>query len=415
MPGFKEFHRITALVAEASALAGYMVKLAPLLTKRIKHEKDGDIDRVHAVDSEVFRLRKEMDEKLREMRIDGGEESATPSPYTSEPRPQIALFVGEQRHVSMAPPPIPQQQPSPIPSQNERQLPSQLPHHPQSPAPSASSQIEPASTRRSATFNATLAQNNPNVPTFAIESSDPTLEAKLTKLRARLETEISEVDNLTEEKKRLEERIKELEAVAEEERERRREGIDVGIKDRISFLSVLEGIVALGRREGDPTIKRENAPSVAGDGGEDPKINNNHNNNDAGERETDINKLRKEMEKLRERNRVCESALEHIARETRHMEETGRKGEESRRGIDLVLGRVLAGREGPTGNVSLATEAAPAVRPTASEVGASVPVLAIEAAPVVQAMAAVPIVPGAAIPVAEKERSKEVVEVKECA
>lgn len=48
--------------------------------------------------------------------------------------------------------------------------------------------------------------------------------------------------------------------------------------------------------------------------------------------------------------------------------------EASRRGIDLVLERVLASREGLAGNVPLAAEAAPVVVAAASEVGASLPV-----------------------------------------
>ena len=408
MPGFKEFHGITALVAEASALAGYMVKLAPLMTKRIKHEKDADVDRVHAVDSEVFRLRKEIEEKLRQLRIDGGEEMATPSPYPSEQRSKAVPFVEEPRHDSMAPPPVPQQQqPSPVASQNKRQPSMQFAHHQQSCATSASSQVEPASTRRSSAYSATLASqktsqsptNSANIPTFSIEFSDPTLEAKLTKLKARLETEIGEVDNLTEEKKRLEERIKELEAMIEDERERRRGEIDVGMKDRKSFLSVLEGVVEMGRREGDVRVKREGG--VLGEFLSASDCNGNGGDKNGGDtvsgqgEETDIATLKKEVETLRERNRVCESALEHIARETRHMEETGRKVEESRRGIDLVLGRVLAARENPVqDNISLLAAAVPAEEGT-------VRVLAIEGAPALEAAA-----PGKA-----KDTSLEAVEV----
>lgn len=397
-------------MGEASALAGYMIKLAPLLTKSIKHEKDGDVDRVPAVDSEVFRLRKELGEKVRELRIDGREESATPSSYASEPRPQIAYFIGEQRLASMAPPSVPQQQPSPVPSQSS-QAPTMLTRHPQSPAPLGSSHIEPASTRRSATFNASRTSQSANVPTFVVEDSASTsLSAKLDKLKARLETEIAEVDNLTEEKKRLEERIKELEAMVEEERERRREQVDTGMKDRASFLSVLEGVVALGRREGDPVIKRESGmlssfgnSGSRDDGGDEP---------DEVVETGDLATLTKEVEKLRERNRVCENALEHIARETRHMEETGRKVEESRRGIDLVLGRVLAGREPGSGVLAIA--ASPVPDPVVVVNGAS---LAIEAAPappeVVLAAPAVPLIPKALTPVVEREVNKEVIEGRE--
>lgn len=48
--------------------------------------------------------------------------------------------------------------------------------------------------------------------------------------------------------------------------------------------------------------------------------------------------LRGEVERLRERNRVCEAALEHIQRKARHMEDTTEKLNEARRGIQLVLG-----------------------------------------------------------------------------
>lgn len=411
VPGLKEFHRICELVREASVLTTYVVGVAPVVKRMLKAQKVGDEGKVRSGEGEMFHLVREMDERLRELAA-----ATASSSYGSESSRRTADT--SPQYSNMPPPPPPQQQqqqPSPVPSQNERQQSMQLPHHPQSPAPSASSQIEPASTRRTTTFNASLASqnptNNPNVPTFAIESSDPTLEDKLTKLKARLETEISEVDNLTEEKKRLEERIKELEAMVEDERERRRGEIDIGMKDRTSFLSVLEGVVALGRREGDSIIKRESGilsssgNSGSGDDGGDKSDN-------VVEEVGDLATLRRELEKLRERNRACESALEHIKRETTHMEETGRKVEESRRGIDLVLGSVLAGRENPLpGDVSLIEGAVVPPAPPALE--ASAPVLAIAAPPVVESAAAVPIVPRALTPVVENQPTKEVVEVKE--
>ena len=395
-------------------LTKYMVGVAPVVKRMLKGEKVGD-PRLREYNGEMVKLMQEMNDRVRELGP-GTDESRASSSYTSEPRSQVVGFIAEQRQASMAPPPIPQQQPSPITSQNERQQTTQLAHHPQSPAPSASSQIEPPSTRRTSTLNASLPSQNPansaNIPTFSVESSDPTLEAKLTKLKARLETEIGEVDNLTEEKKRLEERIKELEAMVEEERKRRRGEIDVGMKDRTSFLSVLEGVVALGRREGDPVIKREsglsssnNSSSTSGDGAGGGGGGQGESRAASGE--GSIEELRKEVEKLRERNRVCESALEHIKRETRHMKETCRKVEESRRGVDLVLGRVLAGRENPV-QVGGGGEVLAIVAPPAPVVEA------VEAVPaVIEAPPAVPVVARALTPAVESQASKEDVEVKE--
>lgn len=411
VPGFKEFHRICELVRKASVITTYMVGVAPVVKRMLKAQEGGDEGKVRVGEGEMFQLVREMDERLRELAA-----ATASSSYGSESSRRTADTSPQYSNMP-APPPPQHHQRSPVPSQKERQRSMQLRHHPQSPAPSASSQIEPASTRRSTTFNASLASqnptNNPNVPTFAIESSDPTLEAKITKLKARLEAEISEVDNLTEEKKRLEERIKELETMVEEERERRREEIDIGMKDRTSFLSVLEGVVALGRREGDSIIKRESGilsssgNSGSGDDGGDKSDN--------VEEMEDLATLRREVEKLRERNRVCESALEHIKRETRHMEETGRKVEESRRGIDLVLGRVLAGREnGVQENVSLvAAPGVPKVEAAACGLAIAAP-LVVEAAPVVPIFprALTPAVENAA-PEKESEKAKEVAEAKE--
>lgn len=280
----------------------------------------------------------------------------------------------------MKPPPVPQQELSPASSNDRRKTMTQSPnpytaltplssrpeqserirptsgntngYRPLSPAYTSTSiqssvVIEPANAKRSFTSNATFtALAATQIPTFKVKdpAASATIEAKLKNLKAKLEAEISEVDNLTEEKKRLEDRCKELEGMVEEERNRRREVQEMNMKERKQFLGVVENVVTLGRREGGKKassrmmVKREKDGEKDEDGGGGIR--------GAG----DSSALQGEVERLRERNRVCESALEHIQRESRHMEDTAGKLNESRRGIDLVLGRVLAGSGSAAGS-----------------------------------------------------------------
>ena len=273
----------------------------------------------------------------------------------------------EGRH-EMKPPAVPQQVLSPAASERRKTMTQSPNAYPGGPLPSQSDQppplastsyrpLSPPSLATSATsiplsgttepaltssINATIlaaSTSQGQHPTFSVASPlSSTHEAKLKKLKDKLQAEISEVDNLTEEKKRLDERIKELEAMVDEEREKSREVEGMNMKERIQFLSVMEKVVELGWREGDEAagfiVKRQ-----AGNGGD--------RGGSAGSGVGD-EVLRGEVEGLREGNRVCEAALEHIQREARHMEDTTEKLIEARRGIQLVLGRAVV----PKANVS---------------------------------------------------------------
>ena len=344
MAGFNELHRLMELVKQAGNLAQFIYMSGPVLKEKVECERrpagGGNEGRAKYLDGEYKSMKRKLDADFESSSTPypcqtqfNGQYAAQPTPNPAQPQP----YTYEAAKTT----PVQYEEISAAPT-NDRRATAYLEHK-----ALIDHQADTAYIKRSSNMGGMpLSAQHQNVPTFKVAdiSTNNTMDNKLKKLKDRLEAEISEVDNLTEEKKRLEDRCKELEGMVEEERERRRNVQEMNMRERIQFLGVVEGVVQLGRRNGDePSGSRRAVVKLEGAGdGDDRNDRNDRKGGDVGVVGGEA-AFRREVERLRQRNRVCESALEHIQRESRHMEDTAGKLNESRRGIELVLGRVLAG------------------------------------------------------------------------